>query len=51
MRFLSVRAVAELLNEQLERTLTDALSELGKFDAEARKFCGSLRNKSLNEQS
>jgi len=31
------RAVAEVLNEQLENALTDALSELGKFDAEARE--------------
>jgi len=36
MRFFVGRA--ELLNEQLENALTDALSELGKFDAEARKF-------------
>lgn len=35
--FFVGRAVAELLNEQLENALTDALSELGKFDAEARE--------------
>jgi polyhydroxyalkanoate synthesis regulator phasin len=35
--FFVGRAVAELLNEQFENTLTDALSELGKFDAEARE--------------
>jgi uncharacterized protein YceH (UPF0502 family) len=30
------RAAVELLSEGAERTLTDALSELGKFDAEQR---------------
>jgi polyhydroxyalkanoate synthesis regulator phasin len=35
--FFVGRAVAEVLNERLESTLTDALSELGKFDAEARE--------------
>ena len=31
------RAVAEICNEQFENALTDALSELGKFDAEQRE--------------
>lgn len=35
--FFVGRAVAEIVNEQLENALTDALSELGKFDAEARE--------------
>lgn len=35
--FFVGRVVAEMLNEQLENALTDALSELGKFDAEARE--------------
>jgi len=35
--FFVGRAVAEIFNEQLENALTDALSELGKFDAEARE--------------
>lgn len=35
--FFVGRAVAEIINEQLENSLTDALSELGKFDAEARE--------------
>ncbi len=35
--FFVGRAVAEVLNERLESTLTDVLSELGKFDAEARE--------------
>ncbi len=35
--FFVGRAVAEVLSERLEHTLTDALSELGKFDAEARE--------------
>lgn len=35
--FFVGRAVAEVLNERLEVALTDALSELGKFDAEARE--------------
>ncbi|WP_138500322.1 DUF6825 family protein [Nostoc sp. PA-18-2419] len=34
--FFVGRAVAEVVNERLEVVLTDALSELGKFDAEAR---------------
>jgi len=35
--FFVGRAVAEIVNEQLENALTDALSELGKFDAEQRE--------------
>jgi hypothetical protein len=35
--FFVGRAVAEVLNERLEVALTDALSDLGKFDAEARE--------------
>lgn len=35
--FFLGRAVAEVLNEQLESALTNALSEIGKFDAEARE--------------
>ncbi len=35
--FFVGRAVAEVFNEQLENALTDALSEIGKFDAEARE--------------
>jgi hypothetical protein len=35
--FFVGRAVAEVINERLEVVLTDALSELGKFDAEARE--------------
>ncbi len=35
--FFVGRAAAEMLNEQLENALTDALSELGKFDAEQRE--------------
>ena len=35
--FFVGRAVAEIINEQLENSLTDALSELGKFDAEQRE--------------
>lgn len=35
--FFVGRAVAEICNEKLEVALTDALSELGKFDAEARE--------------
>lgn len=37
MLFFVGRAVAEIVNEQLENALTDALSELGKFDAEQRE--------------
>lgn len=35
--FFVGRAVAEALGEQLENTVTNALSELGKFDAEQRE--------------
>ncbi|WP_017652379.1 DUF6825 family protein [Fortiea contorta] len=35
--FFVGRAVAEVFNERLEVALTDALSELGKFDAETRE--------------
>ncbi|MBD2414613.1 MAG: hypothetical protein KME52_10190 [Desmonostoc geniculatum HA4340-LM1] len=35
--FFVGRAVAEVVNERLEVALTDALSELGKFDAETRE--------------
>ncbi len=35
--FFVGRAMAEILNEQFENALTDALSEVGKFDAEQRE--------------
>lgn len=35
--FFVGRAVAEVINERLEVVITDALSDLGKFDAEARE--------------
>ncbi|WP_414542752.1 DUF6825 family protein [Nostoc sp. CCY0012] len=35
--FFVGRAVAEVINERVEIALTDALSDLGKFDAEARE--------------
>lgn len=35
--FFVGRAVADVLNEQLENALTDLLSEIGKFDAEQRE--------------
>jgi uncharacterized small protein (DUF1192 family) len=35
--FFFGRALAEVLNEKLEDTITNALSELGKFDAEQRE--------------
>ncbi|MBD2363647.1 hypothetical protein H6G36_21050 [Anabaena minutissima FACHB-250] len=35
--FFVGRALAEVANERLEVVLTDALSEIGKFDAEARE--------------
>jgi predicted RNase H-like nuclease (RuvC/YqgF family) len=35
--FFVGRALAQVINEQLEDALTNALSELGKFDAEQRE--------------
>ena len=35
--FFFGRALAEVLSEKIEATFTDALSELGKFDAEQRE--------------
>ena len=35
--FFFGRALAEVLNEKLGETLTNAMSELGKFDAEQRE--------------
>ena len=35
--FFLGRALAEVLNEKIEDTLTNAVSELGKFDAEQRE--------------
>lgn len=35
--FFVGRAMAQVLNERLEDSLTNALSELGKFDAEQRE--------------
>ena len=35
--FFLGRAIAQAINEQIENSLTNALSELGKFDAEQRE--------------
>jgi hypothetical protein len=35
--FFVGRAIAQIINEQVEDALTNALSELGKFDAEQRE--------------
>lgn len=35
--FFVGRAIAQVINEQVEDALTNALSELGKFDAEQRE--------------
>ncbi len=35
--FFVGRALAQAINEQVEEALTNALSELGKFDAEQRE--------------
>lgn len=43
--FFVGRAVADILNEQLENALTDALSELGKFDAEQREHLRQFTEK------
>ncbi|MBD2099284.1 DUF6825 family protein [Leptolyngbya sp. FACHB-261] len=42
--FFFGRAVANMLLEQLEDAFTDALSELGKFDAEQREKMRSFVN-------
>jgi hypothetical protein len=45
--FFVGRALAQGLNEQLERSLTDALSEFGKFDAEQREKLRDFSNQVL----
>ncbi|BFM39312.1 DUF6825 family protein [Synechocystis sp. LKSZ1] len=40
--FFLGRALAEVLSERLEESLTCALSELGKFDAEQREYLRKL---------
>ncbi len=52
--FFIGRAVAEALLEQIEDAFTDALSELGKFDAEQREklrgFNARVQDKALLEE-
>ncbi|MBD2634899.1 hypothetical protein H6G52_05955 [Limnothrix sp. FACHB-881] len=45
--FFVGRAIAEVVNEQIERTATDWLSELGKFDAEQRENLRQLVEEAL----
>lgn len=45
--FFVGRAVAEILTEKLELAVTDAFSELGKFDAEAREQLRSFTEEVL----
>ena len=45
--FFFGRALAEVLKEKLEDTLTNALSELGKFDAEQREHLRQLTEEVL----
>jgi polyhydroxyalkanoate synthesis regulator phasin len=45
--FFVGRAVAEILSERLEHTVTDALSELGKLDAELREQARSFTDEVL----
>ncbi len=40
--FFVGRAVAEVINERMESAFTDALSELGKFDAELKEHMRSF---------
>ena len=51
--FFVGRAMAQVLNEQLEDALTNALSEVGKFDAEQRErlrqFTESVRERAQRE--
>ncbi len=51
--FFLGRATADVLYEELENTLTDVLSELGKFDAEQREklrqFTGQVIERAARE--
>jgi predicted RNase H-like nuclease (RuvC/YqgF family) len=53
--FFLGRAIAETLNEQLEQTLTNTLSEIGKFDAEQRErlrqFTDQVNNRAQQAES
>ena len=40
------RALAEVTKEKIEDTLTDALSELGKFDAETKRKSPAISGRS-----
>lgn len=45
--FFVGRAIAETITEQVEATLTDAISNLGKFDAEQRERLRQLTDEVL----
>ena len=49
--FFVGRAIAEALGEQLENTVTNALSELGKFDAEQRERLRQFTDEVLERAS
>lgn len=47
--FFVGRALAEVVNEQLERGLTNLLSEVGKFDAEQRERLRHFSDRVLDQ--
>lgn len=49
--FFVGRAFAEAVGEQLENTVTNALSELGKFDAEQREWLRQFTEQVLERAS
>jgi flagellar biosynthesis chaperone FliJ len=49
--FFVGRALADTLYEQAERSFTDSLSELGKFDAEMREQLRDFSNRVLERAS
>lgn len=49
--FFVGRAIAEVMGEQVERAVTTALSELGKFDAEQRERLRQFTNDVMERAS
>lgn len=47
--FFVGRALAEAISQQIEQTLTDTLSEIGKFDAEQRDRLREFTEEALSQ--